>query len=604
MNRQSKAILLTSVAVSLIGLRLSPTEAYLSPPAAIAGAEVATKALNEGRTGDAIAPLRAALLQNPDALSLNLLAGVTALQCGDYHTAQTAFERASLAAPEEALSKYGEGLAQLAQGKMASAKVLFERARKLDPDRKELQEAENYLHWLEGTEWTGESMQNTASPLQRLTQGLDAANRNGTKAAYTTLTGLYNEGIDSGVNSGIKATGIALTPMTVLAVRSVASMLPKPQNEAGAIKGYVQITAEDVNGYSYVGFEIDGQSLGLVSSNPYTMNWNTRNVSNGVHELSIVFYDSSGNESRRTQKTLRVRNLGIKETLSENLKETLWKTLTLSPDPGTLAFAIGNAERKAGKNAEAQRWYWTVLARNPQSLSARKALVQTGGLLSPKTPLYAGRPGEKLVALTFDDGPKPGMTEALLDFLVREKIPATFFVIGRHVDANPELTRKIAIAGMEMANHSYTHRNLTRLSGAELAGEMAKTQAAIIKATGKAPVWMRPPGGNWNNAVAQTVKQWGLTPCFWTVDVYGSEVLGTQQVAEQTLSQVKPGSIVLMHNGKMSTLQALPTILKELKRRGYHFVTVSELNARLQAAPSSERTAILVQHTGKKRRGE
>src|SRR4029079_14857919 len=99
-----------------------------------------------------------------------------------------------------------------------------------------------------------------------------------------------------------------------------------------------------------------------------------------------------------------------------------------------------------------------------------------------------------------------------------------------------------------------------RLSQDQIARELMQTQAAIQAATGKTPRFVRPPGGNWNDKVADVSRQWGLTPCMWTVDVYGSEVVGAQQVADAVLAQVRPGSIILMHNGKMSTLQALPTI--------------------------------------------
>jgi len=81
----------------------------------------------------------------------------------------------------------------------------------------------------------------------------------------------------------------------------------------------------------------------------------------------------------------------------------------------------------------------------------------------------------------------------------------------------------------------------------------------------------------------------GLTPCMWTVDVYGSEVIGAQQVADAVLTQVRPGSIILMHNGKVSTLQALPTIIRALRSRGYEFATVDTLERRLGSARAAAR---------------
>ncbi len=84
-------------------------------------------------------------------------------------------------------------------------------------------------------------------------------------------------------------------------------------------------------------------------------------------------------------------------------------------------------------------------------------------------------------------------------------------------------------------------------------------------------------------------RSWGLTPCMWTVDVYGSEVIGAQQVADAVLAQVRPGSIILMHNGKVSTLQALPTIIRALRSRGYSFATIDTLQRRLGSAKAAAR---------------
>ncbi len=563
-------------------------------------AKTALKALAEGHPADALAELRSALAQTPDSPTLNLLAGTVALQCGDPQTAQTAFERAGHALPSEALPKYGAGLAYLELKQFSTAQIFFERARKLEPLRFDLQEAQNYLSWLAGKGWESGAAQSNPSALQSLTAALDAVKHQKADKAVSILESLYREAREG----GLKATGSRELPLTVFAPRSTRSLLPKPIRETDALSGTIQLSPENAEGFSYVGFEIDGDSIGLVSTYPFSLTWNTRQAANGSHTLAMVFYNASGSESRRITRTLKIKNAGTQETLSAELKSSLWNSLALTPDPAALAEALGRVEAQAGHRIEAQTWFWTVLALHPQEARAKSELVKAGGLPAPTAPLYAGRTGEKVIALTFDDGPKPGMTEALLDFLVREKIPSTFFVIGKHVDAAPQLARKIADAGMELANHSYTHRNLTRLSTADLEGELAKTQAAILRATGKTPLWMRPPGGNWNEGVAQTVRQWGMTPCFWTVDVYGSEVLGTRQVAEQTLAQVKPGSIVLMHNGKMSTLQALPGIVRELKRQGYRFVTISDLNARLHNAPPQEKAAILSRYSAKKRKGE
>ena len=113
---------------------------------------------------------------------------------------------------------------------------------------------------------------------------------------------------------------------------------------------------------------------------------------------------------------------------------------------------------------------------------------------------------------------------------------------------------------------------------------------------------MRPPGGAWNAKADNVARQWGLTPCFWTADVFGSEVVSAAQTAQSVIAQARPGAIILMHNGKLSTLQALPTILRDLKAKGYTFVTAATLAKHFNAARTAERNA--VKATLRKRRAE
>jgi peptidoglycan/xylan/chitin deacetylase (PgdA/CDA1 family) len=251
--------------------------------------------------------------------------------------------------------------------------------------------------------------------------------------------------------------------------------------------------------------------------------------------------------------------------------------MKIQPDRAACAYLAASANEHLGRKSAAREWYLRCAAINPAYLDVRSRLAAVGGIGAGGPAVFSGAGTEKLVALTFDDGPKQGVTEPLLEMLASEHVPATFFVIGRHMREFPDLAKAIASAGMEIANHSYTHRSLTALSPIDAEREILQTQAAVLATTGKLPKYMRPPGGNWNGKTAALVKNWGLTPCMWTADVFDSEIIGAQKVAEAVLKQVRPGSIVLMHNGKVSTLQALPSILRGLRARGYRFVTVETL---------------------------
>ena len=305
-----------------------------------------------------------------------------------------------------------------------------------------------------------------------------------------------------------------------------------------------------------------------------------------------MLYNAGGDEIVRTERTFRVFNsiadsgapLSGRDT---KLRATFWQALLLKPDRCACAYAAGSAFQALGDKAHARVWFARAAAIRGDYRDTLSRLQACGGVNRPGATVYSGRSDEMCVALTFDDGPKPGVTEPLLDVLTSAHVSATFFVIGRHIQEYPQLARTIAAAGMEIDNHSYTHRSLTAISKRDAEQEILETQAAVLAITGTMPRYIRPPGGNWNNSVASTARQWGLTPCMWSVDVFDAEIIGAQKVAETVLSQVKPGSIVLMHNGKVSTVQALPNILRVLRSRGYRFVTVDELARRSVGAPAA-----------------
>jgi len=191
--------------------------------------------------------------------------------------------------------------------------------------------------------------------------------------------------------------------------------------------------------------------------------------------------------------------------------------------------------------------------------------------------VWRGTAARKVVALTFDDGPQPGITEALVDLLAREKAPSTFFVLGRHAAAYPDLVKRMADCGMQVENHTYTHPNLTLLPPPRVERELLRTMAAVRAATGKATRYFRPPGGNIDEAVSRTAARLGMAPCMYTVGGDRLEKTSADDLVRYVLAKARPGSIILLHNGRLTTIQALPRIIEGLRRRGYGFVTVNGL---------------------------
>ncbi len=183
----------------------------------------------------------------------------------------------------------------------------------------------------------------------------------------------------------------------------------------------------------------------------------------------------------------------------------------------------------------------------------------------------------KQVALTFDDGPRPATTPRLLQLLAKHQIPATFFVVGSMAMASPSLVKAEVAAGHLVGNHTYHHANL-RLLGAELmATEIRACGDAVAAAGGKPPRYFRPPGGEYDGEVTLVAAALGYTTVFWTSDP-GDYAQPTDKVLLDRLRRtVRPGGVVLLHDGPEVTLRVLPTLIAQLKAGGYQFVTVEEL---------------------------
>lgn len=186
---------------------------------------------------------------------------------------------------------------------------------------------------------------------------------------------------------------------------------------------------------------------------------------------------------------------------------------------------------------------------------------------------------EKVVALTFDDGPWPMSTLKILETLRQNQIRATFFCLGYAIAEHPELLQAIFANGHVLSNHTWHHR-YRRMSRTESAAEIDNTTALIKKVTGAEVNLFRPPGGILNNGVAAYAAKKGYSVVLWTV-VSGDTFRGMtpDRMANKVISLVRPGGVVLMHDGggHHPTSVALPKIIAGLKKRGYRFVTIPEL---------------------------
>ena len=188
---------------------------------------------------------------------------------------------------------------------------------------------------------------------------------------------------------------------------------------------------------------------------------------------------------------------------------------------------------------------------------------------------------EKLIALTFDDGPWPRTTSKVLEILEKNNIKATFFWVGQNLKDHPEIGQKVVAAGHAIGNHTW-HHWYRHMDSATAAHEIDDTAELIYKMTGVITFLFRPPGGLLNNGVADYAKEKKYGVVMWSVDPMDYRPLSAQKLFNNVIRKAQPGTIVLMHDGggnHAETVKALPDIIAKLKELGYNFVTVPELLA-------------------------
>jgi len=199
---------------------------------------------------------------------------------------------------------------------------------------------------------------------------------------------------------------------------------------------------------------------------------------------------------------------------------------------------------------------------------------------TPVGPSYvtSGPRSRKVVALTFDDGPS-SYTPGFLDVLRRKRVRATFFLLGQQVGPYAALARRMLAEGHELADHTWSHPNVSA-GGSAASGQITSTANAIQGATGFRPCHFRAPYGAVSPALTSLARTLGFTTVQWDVDTNDWQLPGADTVYARVVNNVRPGSIVLMHDGggpRAQGVAALPRIIDTLKARGYRFVTVAEL---------------------------
>lgn len=210
-----------------------------------------------------------------------------------------------------------------------------------------------------------------------------------------------------------------------------------------------------------------------------------------------------------------------------------------------------------------RRWILIMTALLALALLGRERPVAvTGG---------AEIPERKYAALTFDDGPKRGSTDRLLDGLRERGVSATFFLIGEQIEANQDLVARMAEEGHQIGNHTWSHQRLDQ-GAADVSEELRRTEEALEALCGPGPYWLRPPYGqvSEDSAIDVPMVKWSVDPRDW-------ESRDAGKVTQAILENVQPNSIILLHDIYPTSVDAALRVVDILQAQGYAFVTVAEL---------------------------
>ena len=217
-------------------------------------------------------------------------------------------------------------------------------------------------------------------------------------------------------------------------------------------------------------------------------------------------------------------------------------------------------------------------------IAAALLAVLALGLMLPTgstVPLSAKESGKtKRIALTFDDGPSAGYTAEILDILREYDVKATFFVIGKNVEAHPDLLRRTVSEGHEIGNHTFHHSRIAKMDKNTLKEEILACKRAVMEACGKSPRLFRPPEGVCSETLKAVCEELDMTIVLWSVDTRDWAHTPECEIVENVRCNTHNGSIILMHDfiGKKSpTPRVLRIIIPMLRELGYEFVTVSQL---------------------------
>lgn len=543
--------------------------------------------LRAARPADAAREFQAAMARDANDPAAWLGWGAALLSARQVTPARAAFHRAARLAPDSYRTAMALALCDLADGNTAGADTLFAKAQDRGAPRAAAHRA--YLAAMRDDRSAAAAFLKDAAPADPLVRAVRAWLDGTSPEAAAAWEGLLSAP-DEDAHAPLLAAFTPWKPFNHGWQANARLATPPAAPSGRPLFGSVPLTARAGPDTRYVVFSVDGADAGITNVRPFTWNWDTATVPNGIHTVRLTAVRPDGSATSQEMRVL-TENVGApaarRHAGIEAVQAMLDDALSLTPDPRYARYVLARAAMEEGDNAAARRRLQAVVATDPKYRDAASLLASLPRDTDGEA-VWKGPAGRKWIALTFDDGPQPGRTAQLLDLLKQLHVRGTFFFVGKQAALYPDIVRRAAAEGHEVGNHTWSHPNLNKLSEPEALRELASANRLLGHLAGRPPRFFRPPGGNINAAARAAGASLNLTPAMWTFLGGKTEGMPVEIMTPKFIEAAQPGAIFLIHDGTKKIGEMLPAVVQQLRAEGYEFVTLSEL---MGDAPPPMRTA-------------
>ncbi|MHB9037289.1 MAG: polysaccharide deacetylase family protein [Armatimonadota bacterium] len=566
---------------------LACSACFCAPKGYLEHVSEALAALEQGDTNNSAAALNEAIACNASDPLAHVSLGLTMLCGGRPDAAREEFDQALNLDKNCTYAAYGKGLFFLSKNQLSQAASSFADAQTKDHDLP-VKGTIEYVKAIESGAYKYNSDPGDDESLAAM-NALSLMSNNRHAEAMDILIGLQKKasGDAFGERVGCTMTFLKSAPLEVTgwSIKDPEKRKTGAPKKLPEISGTITLKADlsKAGNVRIVSFFVDGKLVGMTNNSPFSYPWDTTRVANGMHSIKIVGSDSYG--MAVSEKTLQVivrnkKSGGTADRVSGQeasaLWSRLWRIMRLKPTRSGLSYSLAQCAIRLRDEPTAIAALERTIAANPNYLDASDLIAKLNASNGNSGKLYGVKTSRNVIALSFDDGPKPD-SGVLLDVLKKKGVRATFFVVGKQVEANPGILKRMAEECHDIQNHTYNHRALEFLSTKEIEQELAAGSVCVRDLTGKGTQFMRPPGARAGKKLPDIVKAMGMTAVYWSASCVPLEGTTKQKMLNYAVSTARPGGIILMHNLEGVTLQALPDIIDTLRSKGYSFVTVSEL---------------------------